>query len=484
MPNQTKLYLNGIDGVTGEYLVPPLEVERMTTLIKGQPQDAMLVRWFKHIWRVISRPDLGLPLDIDPADVRQAGWGIVFHADEDEAVKSALAPLIEHRQRQINDDGKVKVCTVRPGESVPDWLARHRVGAGSVDPAKVPYYLLLIGDPARIPFTFGHLLDVEYAVGWLHFEQPAQYDAYVAALIDYETSRTVPNAKEAVFFAPRHLLDPATQLSADLLVNPLADGLAATEDQAAQMGVGERYGFQTRKHWGAAATKTALHAILSSGAGSLAPAFLLTASHGVGWPAGHTAQQSTQGALLCQDWPGLGHISPEHYFAAGDVSADSRLQGLISFHFACYSAGTPAHDRYFHQPGEAPPRLAEDPFIASLPQTLLAQGALACIGHVDRAWGYAIEPPAAGPQLIPFQNAIGRILLGQPVGCALQDFNGRYAALSAGLSGLLEDLADDPAAISDDALARHWTERNDAEGYLLLGDPAAHLRVDQLIMDN
>ena len=80
---------------------------------------------------------------------------------------------------------------------------------------------------------------------------------------------------------------------------------------------------------------------------------------------------------------------------------------------------------------------------------------------------------------MPFQNGIGRILLGQPVGYAMKDFNERFAALSASLSGLLEEI-DFGAQVSDQELATNWIERNDAEGYAIIGDPAARLRVNDL----
>src|SRR5438128_2659680 len=89
------LYLNGVSSVTGQYLVPPLGYEQAAALIKGVPEDRGVVQWLRAVWRTISQPHLGLPLDIDPADVRQAGWAVVFDADEADIVKQALAPLIE-----------------------------------------------------------------------------------------------------------------------------------------------------------------------------------------------------------------------------------------------------------------------------------------------------------------------------------------------------------------------------------------------------
>ncbi len=208
-------------------------------------------------------------------------------------------------------------------------------------------------------------------------------------------------------------------------------------------------------------------------------AVLCTASHGVGFPKGHSLQLAAQGALLCQDWPGIGALSPDHYFAAADLPASARVHGLIAFHFACYGGGTPSHDRFFHKQGMPPTAIADQPFLAALPKALLAHpngGALAVIAHVERAWGYSIVTANAGPQLLPFENAIGRILSGQPVGHAIKDFNERYAALATSLSSLLEE-ASFGATVSDFELVSSWAERNDAEGYVVLGDPAVQMRV-------
>src|SRR5262249_27378532 len=147
-----------------------------------------------------------------------------------------------------------------------------------------------------------------------------------------------------------------------------------------------------------------------------------------------------QGALLCQDWPGFGGVGPAHYVTAADVPDTARVHGLIAFHFACYGAGTPQRDLYFFERGQQPPPIAPSASLAALPRPLLAHpagGALACIGHIERAWGSSITGIAASPQIRQFQNAIANMLVGKPVGIAVQEFNDMSATLSNVLSGLL-----------------------------------------------
>lgn len=473
------VYLNGVNAVTGDYLVSPQSITDIANLIKTQPKDPQ-ARVLSRMREMATSVTLGLPIDRDPKDLRQAGWGIVFHADERQEVRDALRSLIEHRRTLVGDEKLVKVLDYKTGEGRAQWLARFRVAAGTVDPSKVPYYLLFVGSPAQIPLTFSFLVDVEYAVGHIAFDAIEDYVAYARNIVNYETKQTVvKNGKEVLFFATRHPLDGATRLSADQLVLPLADG---TTVSGTAQSTPAKHGFRSRKIWGKDATKTSLREALRAKNGQ-PPSVFFSATHGMGgWPPGDPEQSSGQGALLCQDWPGLGRIAPEHYFSAADLPGDAQVHGVIAFLFACYSVGTPQYDRYFHKRGTPPQEIAKAPFYARLPQKLLTHqngGALACVGHVERAWGSSIVSSGAGPQLQPFQNTLGSIMQGVPLGHAVQDFNQKFAILSADISALLEDIGFG-AKVSDADLATRWLERNDAEGYLVFGDPAVRLRLEDL----
>ena len=201
-------------------------------------------------------------------------------------------------------------------------------------------------------------------------------------------------------------------------------------------------------------------------------------------PRGTPRQLPHQGALVCQDWPGpsvRGPVSPDWYFSADDVGDSARLLGLISFHFACFGAGTPCLNDFPYYDNNWGP-IAPHAFLARLPQRLLAHpggGALAVIGHVDRAWGYSFSWYAEGrtrEQTVAFRDTLTALMGGQPVGHAVECFNNRHATLSAMLTGQLLDVR--RGTESDEReLAGLWPANNDSRAYVVIGDPAARLMV-------
>ena len=295
----------------------------------------------------------------------------------------------------------------------------------------------MVGGPEVISFEFQALLDMNYAVGRIAFDRPEQYRQYVEGLIAYETAGTVPNGREVLYWGPRNRADRATQLSADCLIRPLYEGIPATGDQPTLPAVAEQRRFRSRCLGGPEATRANLLEPLHDADPGRRPAFLFTASHGLEWPNGHERQVAEQGALLCQDWPGLGvPPRPEHCVKAADIGDDAQFHGLVAFLFACHGAGTPAFDQFLADRSKGPVPIAGRPFVAALPRRLLSHPngpALAVFGHVERAWGFSIRPRGLGPRLRPFRNLLSRVLKGEPVGHATKDLSDRFTASSAQL---------------------------------------------------
>ena len=472
---------NGVDGATGEYLLPAMTTRQIAGIVQGtaalaspasRRRDgghlAALRRWVESV----CRDHLGPREGVDPRDLAQAGWGVVFARDADPAVVEALGRLLEHRRLQATrqDERHFRIFSgengYRPGEEKWDFLNRHQAGFGPADPAIVPYYLLLVGSPESIPFRFQYELDVEYAVGRLDLASAESYAAYADAVIAAE-GRAVPRPR-AAFFGVRNPDDLATHQSADFLVEPLAEAVDR-----------EHPGWQVDLVLGEETTKSRLSQLLG---GPGTPAFLFTASHGLGFPHGHPRQLSHQGALLCQDWPGprarTGKGVPEdQYFAGTDLGADARLHGLVAFHFSCYGAGTTRLDGFAHR-AEGPPKLrAPHDFVADLPRRLLghpAGGALAIVAHVEQCWGYSYLGMEGGERLQTFESTMKRLFEGHPVGSAMDYFNRRYAEVATMLSAELQSLRYGKTP-DDRKLTRLWTAENDARSYIVLGDPAVRL---------
>jgi hypothetical protein len=471
-PNDT-LTLSGLDGSTGKPLRRPTLAE-VAALAQARPpaqgRDAEDLRTWAD--RVEVNGQMGLRDGHDPCRLDEAGWGVIFAADDPRAgeIRTALQPLLELRRAEA---GGVNPKFYRElfgtdgyqaGETARAFLARHRVGPGLADPHFMPYYLLLVGDPMQIPFSFQYQLDIEYAVGRLCFDTVEEYARYAASVVAAEAARrSRPAGGRAVLFGPANPDDGPTKVTTEQLLAPLAGWLP-----------GQAPGWQVDPAVGDKATKTQLRSLLG---GADTPDLLFTAGHGLLYRQGDARQLPAQGGLVCQEWPGhawQGAIPAEHFLAAADIGDEARLQGLIAFCFACYSAGTPKFDDF-----DAAERttIASRAFVAALPRRLLghpAGGALAVIGHVERAWESSIEWPGAGRWIQTFEDCLRRLLTGHPVGSAMEVFGVRYAVLASGLATELEDVRHGkPASLQQ--LACLWTWSHDARNYAVLGDPAVRL---------
>ncbi len=474
-----KLISLGIDAITGrpaaELSLAELGAMMELALPATRAEEAALL--------TRGAQTLGPPPSLGSADdLRTMGWGIVWPPDPSEIdeqlhlakLKQALQPLIQLREEQMG--APAFTFGYQAGWSAPDflWSEGRQITPYNMEPEVVPYYLLLVGSPAQIPWSFQTMLDAEYAVGRLWFDDLSDCRDYVSRLVKQERDPTAAVEREVLFVAPQQ--DEVTRWSGEQLVSPLRDWVV---QQRARLGfAATALGPNERD----AATRANLLARLR---GPARPALLFTASHGGEWPSGSPNQQRHQGAPIFQEWPGPGvPLRVEHLFDGSSVGPDTDLTGTVVVCFACHAAGTPLQpDWLAASQHSAATQLARGPFVARLPQTLLARGAPAFIGHVSRSWatsflhydsvdldeGLYLRDEYARPQIASLREVLHGLLSGQRVGHALDYLNTRWANLSAQLESLITQNA--PAG----RLAALWLTRLDGRGWVVLGDPAARL---------
>ncbi|HWQ83785.1 MAG TPA: hypothetical protein VN363_04415, partial [Anaerolineales bacterium] len=208
------LYFNGIDGDTGQFALPPMTGNELSSFIRQESQPDNLAE-LRYRYEESTKKSMGVREGIDPKQLDQTGWGVIFPAETDPAVKEALIDLLNLRSQQAGGYFKIYAGGdgYRPGESKAQFLARHKAGPGAADPEKVPYYLLLVASPDEIPYQFQSQLDVQYAVGRIHFATLQEYANYASSVVAAETGN-LKLPRQASFFGVSNPGDKATSLSA------------------------------------------------------------------------------------------------------------------------------------------------------------------------------------------------------------------------------------------------------------------------------
>jgi hypothetical protein len=422
-------------------------------------------------------------------DLTQAGWAVLFASDADPAIKQQLQPLLDLRQRQVEKDpipglpsrfrifegeavgtGPIFTGGVLPGQTADDWARARGVNFSSpVNPDIVPYYLLIVGSPDRISFDFHSNFKLQWLVGRLYFDDIADYGRYAAQVVAYETAPWKPlPAKNAAVWLTANQGDIATTILSGAIQ-------AEFQNTTPPFGATRGCGYSMDLFLGEAATKQQLAEIFAGNLPGGVPTVVFTGSHGSEFampttPEAIAAQKAGQGSLVTQEWTPGDPLTPACQFGADDIPAANTLPGTMVFMFACYSVGCPATDNYYFNADGSTIPAAPAPLISRLAQKLLANGALAVIGHVDRAFPYGIENVNGTSQVKLIRTPLERLMQGQTVGLAADTFSNSWSALSAKL-GL------NAPPLSTAAAARSRIARDDARNYVVLGDPAARLRV-------
>src|SRR5688572_26803755 len=101
---QDLLVFNGIDGSTGDYLVPPMLPDVFARIARGGRVERRHLSELRWRAEELKEHKYALPSDRDPKNLAEAGWGLILPAAADpkttDAILEALAPLRDLRRGQ------------------------------------------------------------------------------------------------------------------------------------------------------------------------------------------------------------------------------------------------------------------------------------------------------------------------------------------------------------------------------------------------
>ncbi len=427
-----------------------------------------------------------------PDDLPAQRWGVVApQGEEGESFLQALAPLLHHREKE--QGAPVRCYRVPPdmdAAAAVSWRDQvHR--AEDVPQEEWPKYLLLLGDLHQVSMEFQHVLTQSAFVGRLHFAQAsgaadlAGYAAYADKVLASETHGEGAQVPEVLLYTAQDGTQ-ATRLGHRLLVEPCQELM---ERRWKPRHPGLEIRLLPYDSSGAEG--------LVRAAGEARSGVLLTVTHGLGLPrrgwASVEEQRAVQGAL---------GIARGKRLSGDMLRSTPFLPGGMWFCVACFGAATPprsafhawlellAQQRAYAGPEEvlkSLPRAGERPFLAALPQAVLANpaGPLAVVGHSDLAWAFGFMEPDMSyrSRASRIASALEVMVNGSRAGVALDALMRFYRDVNEGLMAYYQARQDarvrEQHAPELRSLGYRWMLRNDLRGYILLGDPAVRLPLER-----
>lgn len=423
--------------------------------------------------------------DRDPNDLPAQRWGVIAPNGEDgDRALEAIRALIDRRGAQ--QGAAPTIYRVDPDmDAAASIRWRNEVHrAEAVPEDERPHYLLILGDLDRVSLELQHVLAGGALVGRLHCPTIKGYRNYAEKVVARETAEpeargralfyTVQDGTSAVQAGYARLVEPCMKMTNEWSARGKLDLSSVTEIPYSDWSPDE----------------------MLAVAGGREPAVMLSLSHGLGAPRkgwrSPEQQRALQGALS------MGQESP---LTADAVRETAFLPGGVWFCVACFAAGTPEASAFYpwlsllaeaggdrqaaKEVLRSLPRPGERPFVAALPQALLAnpKGPLAVIGHMDLAWTFGFtDPQSKKSRASRMFSTLRSLLDGSRVGVGLDALMNTYRETNDDLTARYQLQRDalargQPDPVVPRALGQLWMQRNDLRGYVLLGDPAARLPV-------
>lgn len=466
----------GVDYTTGKLLVEAFDEQLFADeILDSLGKNFERIQDLTDMRQVVAsfKGEVKRKPTIDLGNPQEAGWTYLLNRKQPELeqIIEALRPLAKHR------------CMSNPNsplffhdEAEDEWITWMQKHYSMLDTGELPHYILIVGGPDNIPFGFQSFLDSIAFVGRVDFDSLEYLKTYVQKIIRLETENSRIVERETIFFAPNGGRKDPTYYSRHYMAKPLADH------------VKRHHKFRVTQVFGDQATRKEFVSALIGAK----PALIYSASHGAVAPLEKIdIQKKIYGAICCQ--PSKGDKSQrDRLFSADDVpSNEPFLEGAIFFQFACFGYGNPAKSDFAHWRGKQQLNAKHD-FVSSLPKKLLChpKGPIAYIGHVDKAWlhGFIDDPKSPivkghwDRRIEPFVSAIGSILDTQPVGLALEKMNKNFDLLNWSLTDKYDRIMRGDQQVTPDfqkELTDIYIRRNDAQNYMVFGDPAVRLRIPQ-----
>jgi hypothetical protein len=434
----------------------------------GSPARWALQRKLEFAQRLLAPTTVDLLNWKDP----HVGWGVVLA--DGAKIPPRLQELIDARNGPI-------FSYIAKWEYEFILLRNRRVGKDidingaprGTAPDALPYYLLIYGSPAEVPWQLQYVLNANRCVGRLDLTGPA-LDNYIGALLTGDWGRGSPPAEatdpnRALVWAVAHGEDDITDLMRNAIAAPLFEDLQ--EDD--QIGAGARFLD--------GAANPAEIAQLTEKLASDRPGLIVTTSHGMTGPLGDGEEVK---AAMRRNL-GLPVDVTGEVLNPGALLAKWQPAGAIWYAHACCSAGGDSKSSFADLvdsdsiAGKVLAGVASlGAQIAPLPTALLgAERPLrAFIGHVEPTFDWTLRQIATGQFLTAsiLEALYGRMYVQKgdsekPIGHAFRDWYGRTNGLRSQYDKAKTQLNE--GGSTEGILLALQLAARDVESTVILGDP-------------